>query len=108
MDDQASASVEACREAVNSAGRRWPPGWVKNQGYIAGAGDAAYRFRGFAARAIDIRTGIEYRTPRAADTHASASAMSDRLDTVRARCIDVSTWASLRRELWNEKRDTER
>ncbi|MER7814099.1 site-specific integrase [Streptomyces sp. NPDC096153] len=61
FDDETSAEV--FKDAVNEAGQHWPPGWVKGRGYIAAetAADDAYRFRAYARRVIDNRTGIEER-----------------------------------------------
>ncbi|MFF7143451.1 tyrosine-type recombinase/integrase [Streptomyces nodosus] len=59
FDDDTSAGVFC--EAVNEAGQQWPPGWVKGRGYIAAeAGDDdRYRFRNFATRSIEDKTGVE-------------------------------------------------
>lgn len=64
FDDAESAGV--FRDAVNEAGQRWPVGWIKGWGF-AGDGDLVeerYRFRTFARRCIENRTGIEERTRR--------------------------------------------
>ncbi|MEO3976276.1 site-specific integrase [Streptomyces sp. CAU 1734] len=58
-------AAEIFRDAVNDAGQDWPPGWMKGRGYIAAQSaqsaddDAAYRFRAYATRRIETRTGIE-------------------------------------------------
>ncbi|MEW2631768.1 site-specific integrase [Streptomyces sp. NPDC048389] len=57
-------AAEFFKDAVNDAGQHWPPGWVKGRGFIvpgAGADEERYRFRNYAKRAIDHRTGIEER-----------------------------------------------
>ncbi|MFD3777374.1 tyrosine-type recombinase/integrase [Streptomyces sp. NPDC058612] len=61
FDGQEAADVFAA--AVNEAGQHWPPGWVKGRGYIAAetAAEDAYRFRAYATRVIENRTGIEER-----------------------------------------------
>lgn len=61
-DDPEAAEIFA--QAVNEAGQRWPAGWVKGQGYITAEAveaddEARYRFRAFATKAIELRTGIE-------------------------------------------------
>lgn len=56
------ASAQVFKEAVDKAGQHWPPGWVKGRGYIAAETantDAAYRFRAYATRIIENKTGIE-------------------------------------------------
>ncbi|MFB7031692.1 MULTISPECIES: tyrosine-type recombinase/integrase [unclassified Streptomyces] len=63
-DDEGQAAAEIFKAAVDEAGQRWPAGWVKGQGYIVPeevdqADDAQYRFRAYATRVIELRTGIE-------------------------------------------------
>ncbi|MFJ8760871.1 tyrosine-type recombinase/integrase [Streptomyces cyaneofuscatus] len=59
FDDEPSAEV--FRDAVNEAGQHWPPGWVKGEGYITQErqDEDRFRFRNYATRIIDERTGIE-------------------------------------------------
>ncbi|MFJ6935672.1 tyrosine-type recombinase/integrase [Streptomyces sp. NPDC101132] len=61
FEDETAAGV--FKEAVDDAGQHWPPGWVKGRGYIAAetAAEDAYRFRVYARRVIENRTGIEER-----------------------------------------------
>jgi integrase len=63
-DGEGKAAADIFKQAVDEAGQRWPAGWVKGQGYIAAeeAGaddDAQYRFRKYATRVIELKTGIE-------------------------------------------------
>ncbi|WP_329141071.1 tyrosine-type recombinase/integrase [Streptomyces sp. NBC_00670] len=59
FDDETSATV--FKKAVDEAGQQWPPGWVKGKGYVApdAADEERFRFRVFAAKVIDTKTGIE-------------------------------------------------
>ncbi|WP_329368907.1 site-specific integrase [Streptomyces sp. NBC_00669] len=57
-------AAEIFRGEVEAAGHQWPAGWVKGKGYITQAdGENAdgdrFRFRVYATREIDNRTGIE-------------------------------------------------
>ncbi|MCM2390214.1 tyrosine-type recombinase/integrase [Streptomyces albipurpureus] len=56
------AAAEIFQAAVNAAGQQWPHGWMKGRGYVAVepvlSDEARFRFRGYATRAIDRRTGI--------------------------------------------------
>ncbi|MGW2580857.1 tyrosine-type recombinase/integrase [Streptomyces virginiae] len=63
FDSDDEQAAEVFKAEVDRAGNRWPPGWVKGRGYIAAeqAADDAYRFRVYATRVIDNRTGIEDR-----------------------------------------------
>ncbi|AMS01591.1 MULTISPECIES: tyrosine-type recombinase/integrase [Streptomyces] len=64
-DDEGKASADIFKQAVDEAGQRWPAGWIKGRGYIvpeeAGddGGDAQYRFRAYATKVIELKTGIE-------------------------------------------------
>jgi integrase len=62
FEDETAADV--FKKAVDAAGQHWPPGWVKGQGYIAtpGAGGEEFRFRIYATKRIELRTGVEERT----------------------------------------------
>lgn len=60
--DEESARV--FKQAVDVAGQHWPPGWVRGEGFVAPGGaadDERYRFRNFAFRSIENRTGVEER-----------------------------------------------
>ncbi|MGP3686552.1 tyrosine-type recombinase/integrase [Streptomyces sp. IBSNAI002] len=61
FDNEDDAGV--FKAAVDEAGQHWPPGWVKGRGYIAAeqVAEDAYRFRVYATRVIENRTGIEER-----------------------------------------------
>ncbi|MFF2331917.1 MULTISPECIES: tyrosine-type recombinase/integrase [unclassified Streptomyces] len=62
-DEEGKDAADLFKQAVTEAGQRWPLGWVKGRGYIQP--DAAlpdedqYRFRTYATRRIELRTGIE-------------------------------------------------
>ncbi|MBB4987513.1 tyrosine-type recombinase/integrase [Streptomyces nymphaeiformis] len=63
-DDEGKAAADIFKQAVDEAGQRWPAGWIKGKGYIVpeeadAIDDARYRFRAYATRTIDLRTGIE-------------------------------------------------
>lgn len=60
-NDEGLEAAQVFKAAVDEAGQHWPPGWVKGQGYIVPeAGDETrYRFRAYATKAIENRTGIE-------------------------------------------------
>ncbi|MFC9431093.1 tyrosine-type recombinase/integrase [Streptomyces sp. NPDC056987] len=60
FEDEPSAQV--FKDAVEAASHQWPAGWVKGRGYVTadiGSGDDRYRFRTYATRIINDRTGIE-------------------------------------------------
>ncbi|MEV8395625.1 MULTISPECIES: site-specific integrase [unclassified Streptomyces] len=60
FDDETPAKV--FKEAVDEAGQQWPPGWVKGRGYIVPDADdeeERYRFRTYATKIVEDRTGIE-------------------------------------------------
>ncbi|MFB7171067.1 tyrosine-type recombinase/integrase [Streptomyces sp. NPDC056254] len=61
FEDREAADI--FKAAVDEAGQHWPPGWVKGRGYIAAeqVAEDAYRFRVYAKRVIENRTGIEDR-----------------------------------------------
>lgn len=65
FDDATAAEV--FKNAVDEAGQHWPPGWVKGRGFIGpeAVDESRYRFREFATRCIENRTGIEGRSRRA-------------------------------------------
>ncbi|MFE4940974.1 tyrosine-type recombinase/integrase [Streptomyces sp. NPDC056649] len=47
---------------MDEAGQQWPPGWVKGRGYIVPDADdeeERYRFRTYATKIVEDRTGIE-------------------------------------------------
>ncbi|MFC8276235.1 tyrosine-type recombinase/integrase [Streptomyces sp. NPDC057271] len=61
-DDKGKSAADLFKEAVDEAGQRWPAGWVKGQGYIvadAADDETRYRFRTYATRVIELKTGIE-------------------------------------------------
>ncbi|WP_423833379.1 tyrosine-type recombinase/integrase [Streptomyces manipurensis] len=62
FEDDVQAAV--FKAAVDEAGNRWPPGWVKGRGFIvdeADESDDEYRFRTYATTMFKNRTGIEER-----------------------------------------------
>ncbi|MFI9005122.1 tyrosine-type recombinase/integrase [Streptomyces sp. NPDC053541] len=62
-DDEGLDAADLFKQAVDEAGQRWPPGWVKGQGYIDPAAeepdDARYRFEVYALESVRNRTGVE-------------------------------------------------
>ncbi|WP_030387089.1 tyrosine-type recombinase/integrase [Streptomyces sp. NRRL S-241] len=65
FEDETAAGV--FKAAVDEAGNRWPPGWVKGRGYIVAEPDEPdemYRFRVYATTMITNRAGIEERYRR--------------------------------------------
>ncbi|MFE7041227.1 site-specific integrase [Streptomyces atratus] len=56
FDDEDSAEV--FRDAVDEAGQHWPPGWVKDKGYVdpAAADQLRYRFDRWAVESVENRT----------------------------------------------------
>ncbi|MFB8348007.1 tyrosine-type recombinase/integrase [Streptomyces niveus] len=59
FDDEVSALV--FKKAVDWYGQQWPEGWVKGKGYIndgLAPDENQYRFRQYATRSIQNRTGI--------------------------------------------------
>ncbi|MFD4315079.1 tyrosine-type recombinase/integrase [Streptomyces sp. NPDC058548] len=59
-DDEAAAEI--FKGAVEEAGHRWPPGWVKGHGYVSEMEleESAFRFETYARRSIASRTGGDY------------------------------------------------
>ncbi|WP_228447164.1 hypothetical protein [Streptomyces paludis] len=54
-----SGAAERFRDLVNGHGQRWPPGWVRGEGFIADLRRPESMFEPFALAYVDRLTGIQ-------------------------------------------------
>ncbi|MFC9341401.1 site-specific integrase [Streptomyces sp. NPDC057020] len=86
-------AAEIFKAAVEAAGHRWPPGWVKGRGYVSPdePDESRYRFEEYARRSIASRTGGDYYK------HLQVRALENHIFPIFGNC-DVRSTEHFRRE----------